>query len=131
MATGTSFSNYLENEILDHILRGAGGAWTAPTTLYLALHTADPTDAGSGAEVSGGSYARQAITFGAASGGSAASSNAPSFTGMPAATVTHIGIWDASSGGNLLFYGALSSSRTTQSGDTVNFASGAVTVALD
>ena len=123
-------SNYLETKVLDYVLRNTAD-W-APTTVYLALHTADPTDAGSGAEVSGGSYARQTIDFAAASGtgGSVVSSTAESFTVMPACTVTHIGVWDAASSGNLLFHTAVDTSKAVLAGDTISVAAGAVTITL-
>ena len=123
-------SNYLETKVLDYVLRNTAD-W-APATVYLALHTADPTDAGSGAEVSGGSYARQTIDFAAASGtgGSVVSSTAESFTVMPACTVTHIGLWDASSGGNLLYHTAVDTDKAVLAGDTISVAAGAITVTL-
>ena len=123
-------SDYLEKKILDYVLRNTAD-W-APTAVYLALHTADPVDAGSGAEVSGGSYARQTIDFAAASGtgGSVVSSTAESFTVMPACTVTHIGLWDASSGGNLLYHTAVDTDKAVLAGDTISVAAGAVTVTL-
>ena len=107
----SAMSNYLENKVLDYVLRDTAD-W-APTAVYLALHTADPAEDGSGAEVSGGSYARQAITFNAAhaTNGTIDNSSAEEFTNMPACTVSHIGIWDASSSGNLLFYGAVTASK--------------------
>ena len=104
----------------------------APATLYLALHTADPTDAGTGAEVSGGSYARQAITFNAAhaTNGTITNSSAEEFTSMPAATVSHIAIWDDAATGNMLFYGAVTASKTVASGDTISMAADALTITL-
>jgi hypothetical protein len=60
-------SNYLENALINGTLRGT--TYTAPTTTYLALYTSDPTDADTGTEITGGSYARQAITMGAPSNG--------------------------------------------------------------
>ena len=126
----SAMSNYLETKVLDYVLRDQAD-W-APTAVYLALHTADPTDAGSGAEASGGSYARQAITFNAAhaTAGTIDNSSAEEFTIMPACTVTHIGIWDAASSGNLLFHGAVSASKTVTSGDTISLAAGQLTVTL-
>ena len=126
----SEMSNYLETKILDYVLRDTAD-W-APATVYLALHTADPDEDGSGAEVSGGSYARQACAFDAthATGGNTANTSAESFTGMPAATVTHIGIWDHASAGNLLFYTAVAANKTVGSGDTISVAAGAVTVTL-
>ncbi len=126
----SEMSNYLETKILDYVLRDTAD-W-APATVYLALHTADPAEDGSGAEVSGGSYARQACAFDAthATGGNTANTSAESFTGMPACTVTHIGIWDHASAGNLLFYTDVTANKTVTSGDTISVAAGAVTVTL-
>ncbi len=126
----SEMSNYLETKILDYVLRDTAD-W-APATVYLALHTADPDEDGSGAEVSGGSYARQACAFDAthATGGNTANTSAESFTGMPACTVTHIGIWDHASAGNLLFYTDVTANKTVTSGDTISVAAGAVTVTL-
>ena len=126
----SEMSNYLETKILDYVLRDTAD-W-APTTVYLALHTADPAEDGSGAEVSGGSYARQACAFDAthATGGNTANTSAESFTGMPACTVSHIGIWDHASAGNLLFYTAVDASKTVASGDTISVAVGAITITL-
>ena len=125
-----AMSNYLENKVLDYVLRDQAD-W-APAAVYLSLHTADPTDAGSGAEVSGGSYARQAITFNAAhaTAGTIDNSSAEEFTNMPACTVTHIGVWDAASSGNLLFFGAVSASKTVTSGDTISMAAGSLDITL-
>lgn len=121
-------SNYLELKVLDHFLGTA--STSAPSNVYLALHTADPTDAGSGAEVSGNGYSRQVITFAAASSGSAASNSAEEFTasGGNFGTITHFGIWDASTSGNLLYHGALTASKTIADGDTLRFASGNITI---
>jgi len=126
----SEMSNYLETKILDYVLTNTAD-W-APATVYLALHTANPDEDGSGAEVSGGSYARQACAFDAthATGGNTANTSAESFTGMPACTVSHIGIWDHASAGNLLFYTDVTASKTVGSGDTISVAAGAVTVTL-
>lgn len=123
-------SDYLENELLDHVLGVA--AYTAPTP-YVALYTAAPTDAGGGTEVSGGGYAREAATFGAASGGSASNSAIVDFGTTTGAwgTVTHFGIFDALTAGNLLYWGALTSSKTVESGDPVSFPIGDLTVTED
>ena len=125
-----AMSNYLENKVLDYVLRDQAD-W-APTAVYLALHTADPTDAGSGAECSGGSYARPAITFNAAhaTAGTIDNSSAEEFTNMPACTVTHIGILDAASSGNLLFYGAVTASKAVGAGDTISLSAGSLDITL-
>jgi hypothetical protein len=129
-------ADYLENKVLDHIFNAT--AYTAPTTLYFALFTAAPSDSGGGTEVSGGSYARKAVTpnttnFPSASGGSVSNGAAITFATATASwgVVTHFGIFDASTAGNLLYWGALSASKTVDSGDTVSFAAGALSVSED
>lgn len=119
-------STYLEDKIINYVLRNV--AYTAPTTVYLALYTSSPTAADSGTEVTGGSYARQAVTFSASSSGSTSNSGTVTFSGMPAATVTHFGIRDASTAGNLLYWGPLSASKTTSSGDTLTVSASGLTV---
>lgn len=131
-----SKSDYLENELLDHVLGAA--AYSAPATVNVALYTAAPTDAGGGTEVSGGSYARVAITNNATNWPAAASgskSNGTTIT-FPTATadwgtVVAFGLWDAASGGNLLYWGTLSASKVINSGNTASFAVGALTILED
>lgn len=119
-------STYLEDKIINFVLRNV--AYTAPTTVYLALYTSSPTAADSGTEVTGGSYARQSVTFSASSSGSTSNSGTITFSGMPAATVTHFGIRDASTAGNLLYWGPLTASKTTSSGDTLTVSASGLTV---
>lgn len=123
-------SDYLENELLDHVLSNA--AYTSPTTVYVGLFTSDPTDAGTGTEVSGGSYARQSASFATASGGSASTNADITFPTATAnwGTITHVGIYDASTAGNLLFHGAVTTSKTIESGDTFQISSGNLTITL-
>ena len=125
-----AMSNYLENKVLDYVLRDQAD-W-APAAVYLSLHTADPTDAGTGAECSGGSYARQAITFNAAhaTAGTIDNSSVEEFTNMPACTVSHIGVWDAASSGNLLFFGAVTASKAVGAGDTISLSAGSLDITL-
>lgn len=134
-----SFSNYLENKVLDHVFGGSD--YSRPATLYVALCTAAPTDASTGStitEPSGGSYARVAVTnnatnFPAASGGAKANGTVitfPSATGSWG-TVTHLAVCDASSAGNMLAWGALDVSKTVDSGDTVSIPVGDLDVTLD
>lgn len=124
-----ALSDALENALLNHVLRAT--AYVGPTAVYLALFTADPTDANTTAgEVSGGSYGRKQITFGAPSGGSCSNTNQMDYTGMPAATVTHLAIYDASTAGTLLFHGALSASKTVNAGDTFTVNAGGLTCSL-
>jgi hypothetical protein len=109
---------------------GIAAMFVPTTTYYLALFTADPTTSGASGEVSGGSYARQIIQFGAASAGSEASTDAQNFTSMPAVTVPYAGLFTAVTSGTYLGGMQLGSSLTVPSGATVAAAIGAVTVAL-
>jgi len=125
-----SFSNYLETELLDHVF--AGNAYTSPTTVYVGLFTTNPDEDGSGTEVSGGSYARQSGSF-TVSGNTATTDAAiefPTATGTWG-TVTHIGIYDAVSAGNLLAYAALTTSKSIASGDVFRIPTGDIDITLD
>jgi hypothetical protein len=123
-------SNFLENALVNATLRNT--AYTSPSAVYLALYTSDPTDADSGTEVSGTSYARQSITFGAPSNGVTTNSAAIEFpqAGGSWGTVTHVGIRDASSAGNLLYHTVLDASKTIATGDVFRVASGSLSVTL-
>lgn len=127
----SEFSNYAENAVLNHLIRNV--ALTSPTTVYLSLHSADPTDDASGAELAvANGYARIAITFDAPSNGVCLSTAELTFTasGGDWLAATHIGIWDASTAGNMLFHTALGAARTALDGDSIVFAANAVTVTL-
>lgn len=141
-----ALSDYLENKLIDHLLRAT--AYTAPATTYVALLTAAPSDVGGGTEVSGGSYARASVasgtgawtatqggTSGASYGTGGTTGNAATISfATPSAgwgTVTHFGVYDALTGGNLLFHGALTASKVINSGDSVSFAAGALTLQID
>ena len=123
-------SNYLENALINATLRNT--AYTSPATVYVALFTTDPTDAGSGTQVSGGSYARVAVTFGAPSNGVTTNSAAVEFPQATAnwGTVTHIGLYDALTVGNLLYHTALDASKTIETGDIFKIAIGSLSVTL-
>ena len=123
-------SNFLENSLINGTLRGT--TYTAPTTVYLALYTSDPTDADTGTEVSGTSYARQAITFGAPSNGATTNSAAIEFpqAGGSWGTVAYVGIRDASTAGNLLYHTPLDASKTIATGDVFRIAAGSLSVTL-
>lgn len=134
-----SASNYLEDEILDHVLGEGARDFTSPANLYLALFTSN-TGLESGTltnEVSatGTAYARQAISFNAASTGAATSNGAIAFATATAnyGTVTSIAIMDNSThgAGNMLFYGDLTTSKVVNSGDTFQVADQAIQVSLD
>ena len=124
------FSNYLENAIINAVLRNT--SYTSPTTVYVGLFTNDPTDADAGTEVSGGSYARTAVTFGAPSNGVSTNSADVTFPTATASwgTVSHIGIHDASTSGNLLFHTPLDTSKTIDSGDIFKITTGNLSVTL-
>lgn len=118
------FSAYLRNKLLDHAY--GGGDYTRPATVYVSLHTADPGDTGA-TEASGGGYARLAVTnnatnFPASSAGAKANGTLLTlFTASGAVSsgsnMTHVGVWDASSGGNFMGGGALSVAKPIASGD--------------
>jgi hypothetical protein len=123
-------SNYLENALINATLRNT--AFTSPATVYVSLYTSDPTDADTGTEVSGGSYARTAVTFGAPSNGVSTNSAAvefPQATGTWG-TVGWIGIESAATGGNLLYHTALDASKTIENGDIFKIAVGSLSVTL-
>lgn len=120
--------NIIENQLLDALVGNA--AYSVTTPIKLALVTANGDDASAGTEVTGGSYARQTIAFDAAASGLIDNNAAISFTGMPAVTVVGIEIYDSAGSPKRLAYGPLTSSRVVTSGDTVQFASGAITLSL-
>lgn len=124
------FSDYLENAILNTFFRNQ--AFTPAAGAYLALYTAAPTDAGGGTEVSGNGYARKAVTFGAASGGAISNTAAVSFTaaGGNFGTISHVGIFNAATGGNLLAWKAITPILITD-GDTITFPIGDIDVTQD
>lgn len=117
-------STYLENALLSAVLRNT--AFTSPSTVYVALFNGDP--ASGGTEVSGGGYARQSAAFSAPSSGVTANTAPINFTNMPAATITHVAIYDSLSGGNRLYSQAAAASKNTNSGDTTAIATGGLTI---
>jgi len=123
-------SNYLENAIINATLRNT--TYTSPTTCFVALYTTDPTDADTGTEVSGGSYERTAVTFGAPSNG-VSTNGAVTFPTCTSTwgTITHIGLRDAASSGNLLFYTPLDASKTIATGDVFTVSTGNLSVTLE
>lgn len=126
----SAISNYLENKLIDATLRGV--TYTSPTTVYLALFVADPGETGSGTEVTGGGYVRKAITFSAPVDGVSANSNEVLYPVATAnwGTVTHIGIFDALTAGNELYYGILTNSKSIQTNDQLKVNAGDITVTL-
>ena len=144
----SGFSDYLENKLVDLTLRGQ--AFAAPTNTFVAIFTAAPSDAGGGTEVSGGSYARVTVAGSLvawAGTQSAGSTSASTGTGgqtsnnaaitFPAPTanwgvITHFGIYDALTSGNLLYWAALTTPKTVNNADaSPSFSIGSVTITLD
>lgn len=140
----SAMSDYLENKLVDHLFRAQ--TFSAPANLYVGLLTAAPSDAGGGTEVSGNNYSRVTVANSLANWAgtqSAGSTAASSGTGGQTSnngsitfptpsgnwgTVSHFGIYDAASGGNLLFWGSLTIAKTINQNDTVSFAAGSLTV---
>ena len=126
------FSDYLEDKVLEHVF--GGNAYTAPSTLYVALYTVAPSDTGGGTEVSGGAYARQTAAFTVSGTNPTTASNTAAIE-YPTATANYgtvvaVGILDASSGGNLLAYSTLDSSKVVSSGDVFRFNAGDLDITL-
>ena len=132
-------SNYLENKVLDHVLTATG--YTQPTTRYLALFTNTSGNAAANLEAgtltdevstSGTAYGRKAVTFAAASSGSSSTNATVTFDAATAnwGTITHVAVMDAATGGNVLFWGAVTTSKPIETGDTFQVSSGNLTVSL-
>ena len=123
-------SNFLENALVNATLRNT--TYTSPATVYVALFTTDPTDAASGTEVTGGAYARTSVTFAAPSNGASASNADCTFPTCTSTwgTVSHIGIFDASTSGNLLYHTPLDASKTVDTADIFKISSGSLSVTL-
>ena len=126
------FSDYLEDKVLDHVFGGT--AYTAPTTLYVALYTVAPDDTGGGTEVSGGAYVRQTATFTVSGTSPTTATNAAAIE-YPTATANYgtvvaVGVLDASSAGNLLAYANLDASKVVSSGDVFRFDAGDLDITL-
>lgn len=127
------FTNFSEDLVLDWLLTNASA--TRPTAWYVALYTVAPGEAGGGTEVSGGSYARTAVTFTVSGTAPTTASNSaavefPTATGSWG-TIVAAGIFDASTSGNLLAYADLTTSKTVDSGDVLRFNTGEIDVTLD
>jgi 2-keto-4-pentenoate hydratase len=141
-------SNYLELKVLDHVLRYSAAPFTAPTTLYVALFTNTSGNAATNLEAGTLTdevvvtspttlYARQPITFNAATGTNPASSASAATVSFPTAgaafgTITHVAIVDGATrgAGNVLFWGAVTTPKTIDTGDTFSISSGNLTVSL-
>ena len=124
-----SFSNYLETKVLGHVFGGT--AYTQPTK-YIALYSSAPGEAGGGTEISGTNYVRQTAAF-TVTGDTASNTAAIEFptAGSAWGTITHIGVMDASTSGNLLAYGTLTASKTISSGDVFRIPLGDLDITLN
>jgi len=123
--------DYSELKILDHCLGTT--TWTKPTAVYLGLFTTDPGEATGGAEVSGGAYARQAVAFNAASAGATENTSEIAF---PVATanwgvIGWVVLFDTVTGGNRIWHGALTATKTIDTDDQFKIAAGALDVSID
>jgi len=123
-------SNYLENALVNATLRNT--SYTSVATVYVGLYTTDPTDANTGTECTGTSYARKSATFGAPSNGASVTTADITFDQATTSwgTITHIGILDASTSGNLLYHTPLTTSKAIDTGDIFKIASGSLSVTL-
>lgn len=120
-------SAYLRSRLVKHALGDT--SFTMPTNTYLALYTSDPTVNDTGTEVTGGSYARKLLSWGTEASGILPTDTVADFTALPTATITHWGIRDASSGGNLLYFGQLEFPIAVTSGQNLAFAAGDIYIA--
>jgi hypothetical protein len=125
-----SFSNDFETRVLQYIF--TTGSVTRPTAWHVALYTAAPNDSGGGTEVSGGAYARQSVAF-TVSGNTATNSGAVEYPTATASygTVSHVGVFDAATGGNLIAYAALSASKAIDTGDVFRIPAGDLDITLE
>jgi hypothetical protein len=127
-----ALSDYAEKLLLDFLMTTETA--TRPTAWYVGLYTSAPSDSGGGTEVSGSGYARQTVAFSAAStpGGTTSNSDAVTFTaaGGSWGSISHIGLHDALTGGNLLWHGAMTAAKTIADGDTLEFAVGNIDLTL-
>ena len=124
-----NLSDYLEVKLLDHFLGTT--TYTKPTTVYLALYTAAPTDSTAGTEVSGNSYARKVVAFNGAASGSTVNTSDVDFTGMPACTVVAIAVTDAITSGNILVYGPLTANKSLDVGDILRVSAGDLSISIN
>ena len=129
-----AFSDYLEDKVLKHVF--ANTAYTSPTTLYVALFTVAPTDAGGGTEVttSGSAYARQVMTFNVSGSNPTQATNSGAVE-FPTATsnwgtIVAAAVFDAASGGNMLAWADLTNNKTVNTGDVFRFQASSFTVTL-
>lgn len=131
-----NLSDYLEDALLDHFL--GTSAYTAPSTVYVALLTTAATDSDNGASlveptIASGSYARQSAAFNSSANGATANTSNIDFNDMPACTVVGVAVVDSSTygAGNVLVHGTLSASKTVDAGDILRIAAGDLDISID
>jgi len=126
----SEMSNYLENGLLNAVLRNT--SYTSPATAFVGLYTSDPGEGNTGTECTGSGYARKSATFGAPSNGVCTNSAAVEFDQATGSwgTISHVGLLDAITSGNLLFYTDITTSKTIESGDIFKIAAGSLSVTL-
>ncbi len=124
-------TRYLEHAVLNQVLRGVAGP--TPSAVYVGLFTSPPSDLGGGTEVSASGYARSAATFAAPVNGVCNSTNIVAYSQAPVSwgTVTHWGLFDQASGGNLLYWSTLNVQRVVDAGTVLSFPAGALVVQED
>lgn len=124
----SAMSDYLENKVLDHVLGTT--AYTMPSTVYLGLSTASFNDDNSGTELTGNNYSRITVSFSTAASGTTSNDSTLEFSAATGSwgTVSHWGVFDASSAGNLLIHGAFTASKAIASGDIVRIVSGDIDI---
>ena len=127
----SALSDYAENKLLDHLLGTA--AFTAPSTVYIGLSTGSFADDNSGTELTGSNYARKSIAFDSAASGATDNTSAVEFNAATGSwgDVSHFGLFDASSGGNLLVHGAFTTAKTIASGDVLKIDAGDLDITAD
>jgi hypothetical protein len=126
----SAISNYLENALLNATLTNT--TYTSPASVYLGLFTSNPTDSNAGTELSAPSYTRQVVSFGAASSGSSSNVSAISYDQATTdwGTIGWVGLYDAATSGNLLYYGALDTATTIDINEIFVIPIGNLTVTL-
>lgn len=121
------FTTTTANKIIDKLLRNTD--FVHPSAIYVSLHAGDPGQTGAN-EVTGGGYSRKLATFSAAANKATSNTTDIEFPDMPTATITHVGLWSAASGGNFWWGGSLTVSKALTTGDTLKIPAGDLDVTL-
>jgi len=126
-----SKTDYLEDSLLNHVLRAVN--YSAPAAVYVGLFTTTPGESGGGSEITGNNYSRKQVTFGPSSNGTIQNNADVVFDQASGSwgTISYFALFDAATSGNMLYYGSLTSAKTINSGDQLKFATGGITVTED